>query len=117
VATVGRLVPRRSGAYGVELRLAQLPVELGVPLPVTVTPARLELSLSAVRRTRLDFVRRLKVRTLAGYEIRKVSDHRLIGHNLLRTPRSCSGSWPFELRVGFPAGVTRTAGRVTCAKH
>ena len=41
-------------------------------------------------------------------EVRKVADHRLVGHYLLRTPVSCSGSWASELRVGLPAGEKRT---------
>ena len=116
VTTVGRLVRRASGAYGIELRFAKLPVQLDVAAPITATPARLELSLSAVRRIRQNFIRRIRVRTLAGYEIRKIPDHRLIGHHLLRTPGSCNGSWPSELRVGFPGLVKRTASRIACSR-
>jgi hypothetical protein len=114
VSVVARLVRRRSGAYGAELRLPRLPVELGVRPPVTATPARLELALSGVRRTREDVVHRVKVTTLDGTEIRKVKDHRLIGHHLLRTPRTCRGSWASEVRAGFPAGVRRTVSRIAC---
>jgi hypothetical protein len=114
--TIGRLVRRRSGAYGFELRFPGLPARLQVAAPATATPARLELSLSAVRRTRKNFIRRYKVRTPSGYEIRKIRDHRLVGHELFRTPRTCSGSWPVELRVGFPGGPQRSAARVACAK-
>ena len=94
--------------------LRKLPVQLDVAAPITATPARLELSLSAVRRIRQDFIRRIRVRTLSGYEVRTISDHRLIGHHLLRTPRSCNGSWPAELRVGFSGLVKRTASRIAC---
>ena len=113
VTTVGRVVPRTSGT---ELRFDELPVRLGVAAPATATPARLELALSAVLRTRQNFVRRVRVRTLSGYEVRKVKDHRLVGHHLLRTPRSCNGSWSSEVRVGFPGGVKRTASRIRCAR-
>jgi hypothetical protein len=112
----GRLVQRASGEMGIELRFAELPVGLGVAAPVSVTPARLELTLSAVRRTRQNFVRRVTVRTPSGYEIRRIRDHRLIGHHLLRTPERCGGSWPYELRVGFPDGVRRTRGRIDCTQ-
>jgi hypothetical protein len=114
--TTGRLVRRGSGAYGLELRFTQLPAELQVAAPIAAKPTRLELSLSAVRRTRQNFVRRYKVRTLSGYEIRKVADHRLVGHDLLRTPRRCRSSWPYELRVGFADGVQRTTGTFPCTK-
>jgi hypothetical protein len=114
--TVGRLIRRASGTYGIELRFAKLPVQLDVAAPITATPARLELSLSAVHRTRQNFIRRIRVRTLSGYDVRTIADHRLIGHHLLRTPRSCDGSWPAELRVGFPGLVRRTANRIACSK-
>jgi hypothetical protein len=114
--STGRLIRKASGKYGVELQLPGVPVDLQVPSPSMVTPARLELNLSAVRRTRQNFIRRYRIRTLSGYVIRKVRDHRLVGHNLLRTPRSCGGSWPYELRVAFPGGVQRTAGHFACTK-
>jgi hypothetical protein len=114
--TVGRLIRRASGAYGVELEFAKLPARLDARAPITATPARLELALSAIRRTRQNFTRRIRLRTPTGYEIRKIPDHRLVGHALLRTPRSCSGSWRSELRVGLPSGVKRTARRMPCQK-
>ena len=114
---VGRLVRRRSGAYGIELRFATLPVHLDLPAPTMATPARLELALSAVRRVRRNFVRRIRVRTLSGYKIRAVRDHRLIGHHLLRTPRSCRRSWPAEVGVALPGGVKRTSLRIDCSRH
>jgi hypothetical protein len=112
--TVGRLVRRASGAYGIELRFAKLPVHLDVAAPMTATPAGLELALSAVRRVRQNFTRRIKVRTPSGYEVRKIPDHRLIGHYLLRTPPECRGSWPSEVRVGFAGTVKRTRSRIAC---
>jgi hypothetical protein len=113
--TVGRLVRPASGRYGIELRFAKLPVQLDVAAPITATPARLELALSAVRRVRQNFIRHIKVRTLSGYEVRRIPDHRLIGHYLLRTPPSCNGSWPSEVRVGFPGSVKRTASPIGCS--
>jgi hypothetical protein len=114
--STGRLIRRAAGKYGIELVLPGLPVDFQVPSPAAVAPARLELNLSAVRRTRQDFIRRYRIRTLSGYVIKKVRDHRLIGHALLRTPRSCGASWPYELRIAFPDGVQRTAGRFACTK-
>ena len=111
--TVGRLV-RASGAYGFEVRLSKLPVQLEVAAPVTATPARLELALSAVRRIRQNFTRRIRVRTLSGYEGRTIHDHRLVGHHLLRTPESCHASWPSRLTVGFRGGLRRIASPIAC---
>jgi hypothetical protein len=112
--TVGRLARRRSGRYGVELLFAALPVRLDVAAPATATPSRLELTLTAVRRVRQDFIRRVKVPTPSGYEVRKIRDHRLIGQYLLRTPPRCNGSWPSEVQVAFPGGVERTVRRIAC---
>ena len=106
VTTVGRLV-RTSGPYSIELRFAKLPVELAAA-PITATPSRLELALGAVRRTRQDFIRRFTIKTPSGSEVRKIRDHRLVAHYLLRTPRSCNGSWRSEVRVGLPGGDKRT---------
>jgi hypothetical protein len=112
--TTGRLVRRTSGAYGFELRFPGLPVQLQVAAPTTATPARLEFGLSAVRRIRKDFVRRIKVMTPSGsYEIQKIPDHRLVGHDLFRAPRTCSGSWPVELRIG----TQRSTARVPCLQN
>jgi hypothetical protein len=114
--STARLVRRATGRYGIELLIPGLPVDLQVPAPTTVAPARLELDLSAVRQVRENFIRRYRIRTLSGYVVRRIRDHRLVGHNLLRTPASCSGSWPYELRVGFRDGVQRSAGKLPCSK-
>jgi len=88
-----------------------VPIRFSVGAPTSVTTLRFELNLSAVRRTRQDFIRKIKVPTLSGgYEIRKVKDHRLIGHNLFRTPERCSGAWSYELTVG----AKRSTGRIPC---
>ena len=110
--TVGRLIARRSA---IELRFAELPVAIAVPEAITATPNALEVALSAVRRRRDNFIRRIRIRTPSGFEVRKFKDHRLIGHHLLRTPTSCrTGSWRSELRVGFSGDVRRTRIDMPC---
>jgi hypothetical protein len=96
---------------GPELRLPGVPVQFSVAPPATATPLRFELNLSAVRHTRENFIRKIKVPTLSGgYEIRKVKDHRLVGHYLFRAPERCSGTWSYELRLGTKS----SAGRIPC---
>jgi hypothetical protein len=114
--TIGRLVRHTSGRYGVELRFDRLPAQLEVLAPITATPSRLDLSLGAVRRIRQNFIRRFRVRTPTGDEVRKVRDHRLVGHYLFRTPATCNGSWPAELTVGLAGQVKRTSTRIACTK-
>ena len=96
---------------GPELYVPGVPIHFSAAPPTTVTPLRFELNLSAVRRTRQDFIRKIKVPSLSGgYEIRRVKDHRLIGHNLFRTPERCSGTWSYELTVA----AKRSTGRIPC---
>lgn len=111
----GRVVRRRPGRYGLEATFPVWPGELSVPASMTATPTRLELALGAVRRTRQDFVRHVRVRTPGGYRTREVPDHRLVGYDLFQTPPRCGGSWAYELRMVFASGVKRTGGRFTCA--
>jgi hypothetical protein len=114
--TVGRLLRRTSGSYRVELRFATLPAQVRVPAPTTANPALLELTLGAVRRIRQNFVRRIRVKTPTGYEVRRIPDHRLIGHYLLRTPKGCNGSWRSQVRVALSGRVKRITSRIPCRK-
>jgi hypothetical protein len=94
-----------------EFRLSGLPAQLAPSPPVTVTPARLELSLSASRYVRQTFFHRIRVPTASGgFRIQRIRDHRLISHDLLRTPGRCTSSWAYVLR----AGAQRSTGRIPC---
>jgi hypothetical protein len=94
-----------------EFRLAGLPAQVGTSPPATVTPARLELSLSASRRVRKTFFHRFRVPTASGgFRIQRVRDHRLISRDLLRTPTRCSSSWTYALR----SGGQNSSGRIPC---
>jgi hypothetical protein len=37
--------------------------------------------------------------------------------NLLNNPVRCAGSWPYEVRAGFPSGEAKQSGRVACASR
>jgi hypothetical protein len=93
---------------GADSVAALLEPSLGTTLPRTAT--------TIGRLVRQNFIRRYRIRTPSGYEVRRIRDHRLVGHELLRTPRTCTGSWPYRLTVGFPGGVQRNTGRLPCAK-
>lgn len=113
--TTARLVPTRSGPYGLEARFGGLPGELRVPASMTAAPARLDLAVGALRRVRRNFVRLVKVRTLTGHRTDRIRDHTLVGYDLLRNPARCAGGWPWELKVGFAGAVERRNGRIDCA--
>jgi hypothetical protein len=95
---------------GRELRLPGVPVRFSVSPPATATPLRFELNLSAVRQVRENFIRTVRVPTLTGYEVRRIKDHRLVGHYLFRAPDRCTGTWSYELQVG----AKRSTGRIPC---
>ena len=112
--TIGTIVQRRSGPYGIEIELPKLPVQVAVAAPASATPSRLELTLSGVRRIRQNFTRHFKVRTESGVQVRNVRDHRLVGRYLFQAPARCGGTWPFELRADVDGAVERTTRRVAC---
>lgn len=99
-------VRRSSGSFGLELELPGLPTAVRTRAPTTTAPASLGLTIGAVRRVRRERVRRVVVRTLEGRRVERIADHELVGHDLLRTPARCRGSWSAELRIAFAAGAT-----------
>lgn len=115
-AWVGRIVRIPSGPYGVEFRIEGLPGGLALPAPLAARVVRVKLAIGAVRRLKRTFYRRFRTTTPSGgTRVRKVKDHYLFPHHLLRNPRVCSGgSWGWELRVAFPDGMQRTLGRQSC---
>jgi hypothetical protein len=97
----GRLVPLRRGRFGTELRFSELPgARLGNPFGVTAAVKRLRLFIWAERSA--------KVRARGG-GVNRVRFH------LLHNPTRCSGSWPYEVRAGFPSAEARQRGRIACS--
>lgn len=113
---VGRIVRRSSGPYGVEFRVEGLPGGLALPAPLAARVVRVKLAIGAVRRLKRTFYRRFKTTTPSGRtRVRRIKDHYLFPHHLLRNPRRCAGgSWGYELRVVFPDGTQTTPGRQPC---
>jgi hypothetical protein len=113
---VGRLVPPRSSQYGPELQFDELPALPPAPANGSVSPTSLDLTIGAVRRVRVDFVRRVRVATPTGPRIRRIPDHRLVAYHLLRNPRTCRASWPYRVTVDFAGAARQHAGRVGCSR-
>jgi hypothetical protein len=99
----GRIVPLDSGPYGYELRVDSLPTGQPPP-PVTATFKRLRLFLQARRKV----VKRKKVR---GRRVKK-----RVRYHLFRNPKSCGGTWRYELRVRFASGQERRPGSAPCSR-
>jgi hypothetical protein len=114
VTVAGGRVDPSPARFGLGLELAGLPA-VRARTPAIVTPARLELTIGAVRRVRRDLVRKVVVRTPPGRRIERVPDHELVAHDLLRAPSRCRGSWDSELRVSFPSRpAERIRGSLFC---
>ena len=121
--SLGGSVPRSSvvsgrvvrGSSGLELRFGQFPGAAQVAGARDRGDDQLRPSRSArfggCART---FVRRVRVRTLSGFQHAGDPDHRLVGYELLRNPDRCGGSWSAELRLGFPSGLRRSAVSIPC---
>lgn len=101
----GRLIRLASGRYGSELRFDQLAGGQQLPPGVTVTVQRIRLSVSASRTVRKVVRRRHRRR------VRRVRYH------LIRNPRTCSGSWPYEVRVSYASGERAFQGSIACRRR
>jgi hypothetical protein len=104
------------GRFGLELRIVGLP-STEPPFGIQADFKRLALVLRARRRIRVRRVVRRRVRTRRGTRIRRRRVVRRVRVRLFRNPRSCAGSWPYELRVGFADGTRTTAGRMNCRRR
>jgi hypothetical protein len=120
----GRVIPLHSGAYGLEASFDGFPGGLTLPPQLTasgvsVTVTRFKLQIGAVRRVKKPKIDKFSAPTLSGgTQTIDVRDHVLIGYHLLSRGRFCPSSdqWPWELQVGFPAGVQDVKGSVTCGR-
>jgi hypothetical protein len=112
----GRLIPVAGpGEFGAELRFD----DLNFPQPPAGTSARIDrlsLLVSAGRVVRKVKRIRRRVRTRNGVRIRRLRVVKRKRYHLITNPRSCSGVWPYQLRVGFPSSPEQVRdGSVTCS--
>jgi hypothetical protein len=105
-SVTGRIVRVPSGPFGLELRFEGLDQAIPAFPGVTITIDRITLSAGA-RRT---VVRKRRVRR-GG---RRVTVRRRVTYNLIRNPGTCSGSWPFQLKLGYADREDVTDGSTPC---
>jgi hypothetical protein len=120
----GRIVPvGGTGPFGVELRFENLDFAQGQQAPpgTTVQLNHFELSVDARRSVRV--VRRVKrrvTRRRGRRKIRRVVRRRVVRRRryyLINNPRTCAGSWPYQVKVGFPTGEQVRDGSVACSSR
>ena len=97
-ARVVKLGP--GGDFGYEVRFEDLPAPPALPIGIVVTIDRIELRIGAKRK--------VKKRKRGG-------GFRRIRRHLIRNPKTCAGSWPYELRLTFPSGEQTYAGSLKCS--
>ena len=101
----GRIVRVPTGPFGVEVRFEDL-AGLTPSLPgVTITVDRIQLRVGA-RRKVVRIIRR------DGRRIRRVRRYTLI-----RNPRTCAGSWPYQVRGRYPDREEVRDGSLACASR
>jgi hypothetical protein len=92
-----------SGPFGYELRSDTFPIPQNLPAGITVHLDRLQFKIAAKRKVK-------KVKRKANG--RKVVKRRR--YYLIRNPKTCPGSWPYEVRLTLPSGQQTYTGQLTC---
>ena len=104
----GRILKVASGAFGSETRFEGLSGGGQLPPGVTVRLNRVEMRVGARRTVRRKVtVRRNGVR-------RRVTKR--FTYSFLTNPRTCTGSWPYRLRVEYPGRTDDYDGNVPCRR-
>ena len=95
----GRILFHSTGTYGYETRFSKLDTALKPPAGTTAHVDKSHLTYG---------VHRTVTKTVNGKPTQ-------VTYYLLRNPPKCNGSWPYQLRVGYPSGaVDNDDGSVPC---
>ena len=107
-STTGRVVPVASGPFGIQLRFDDLGGAMPPPPGVTITIDRLQMTSGAKRRV-------VRSRTVRRHG-RRVRVRRRITYSLLTNPRTCGGSWPYQLVVTYSDHQQVYDGSAPCSR-
>jgi hypothetical protein len=110
-----------SRRYGLEVSFGSMPGSISVPpflarQGLRVTVRRFKFQAGVVRRVRKNIVHVVRIETANGPGLERIHDHVLIGYHLFERPYFCPGPplWPWQIQVGFPAGLVRLSGAARC---
>lgn len=99
----GRLVPVvGTGPFGAQLLFENFEPAPQAPPGSSAKLDRFELTVSARRRVRRVRLVKRRVKTRHGIRIKRRRKVQIKRYYLIRNPRACTGSWPYQLRVTFP---------------
>jgi hypothetical protein len=97
--TTGRIV-KVAAPYGLGLRFEDLSSAAAAPQGFRVKVNRLRTDVGAFR-----IVKKKAYKTVRrNGKKRKVKYYKKVRVDLIRNPKSCSGSWPYQVRLVYPGG-------------
>jgi hypothetical protein len=106
-STRGRLVPIASGPFGLELRFDELGEAFEAPPGYNAKLKRFRMAVRGSRTVK----RRKRVRRRGRVRRRVVRTR----YHFIRNPRTCPGSWSYQVRVTFPDQEVVRDGSVACS--
>jgi len=109
----GRLVRLASGPFGAELSIDVSGIA-GAPVGVTLKVTRFRMLVGARRTVRRVKIVKKRVRTRHGTKVRRKRVVRRVRYNLITNPRTCAGTWPYQVRVLFPSRESTLTGGMAC---
>ena len=109
----GRLMRLARGPFGAELSIDVSGIA-GAPAGVRLSVRRFQMLVGARRTVRRVKIVRKRVRTPSGTRVRRKRVVRRVRYHLITNPRTCAGTWPYQVRVAFPAQQTTLSGAMTC---
>ena len=101
----GRIVKEPSGQFGLDARFDNFDKALQPPAGFKVQLDKLHISFGAGRTVKK------KVKKHGKKKIKKVR------HDLVTNPKTCTGSWPFEVDITWADQQTSDGGAVPCTAH
>jgi hypothetical protein len=112
ITGTGRITPIAAGPFGIRIAFDPLPQSPQLPPGYTVTLQKLHSAIAARRTEQRTQTKRVRRR---GRIVRK-RVVRKIRHVLMRTPRTCSGSWPVQVLVRYPDRQDVLDTPIVCAR-